>query len=135
MLSLDVKVQHSRSWILLNPLVHENLFQSKQDNLRVEAQGHVLDIVYIQRQPVSPSRVVSPTDLSQTSNPWSGGEPNLFFLGVITVVPHQQRPGTNQTHLPFEYIKQLRQFIKAGPPQQATPVSYTHLTLPTIYSV
>src|SRR5579862_6048018 len=66
----------------------------------------------------------SAIDLPQTRDPRAHAEPSslpiLTVFGEQLVISDLQRTGTNQTHIRAQNIEQLRKFVNAGFPQEAS---------------
>ena len=64
---------------------------------------------------------------------------SVFLLASCATLPAIQEPSADQTKKPVTcpspFILEKTRFIHTIDVQAAGPVSYTHLTLPTIYSV
>lgn len=48
-------------------------------------------------------------------------------LRIIVGMLHHVRPGTHQTHLPFEHIDELRELVQTGLAQDATDTGHPHV--------
>lgn len=77
----------------------------------------MLRIPDIERKPLIPRETISPVNLRPPCDAGPDRMPEGFALAVIGKIFRQERPRTDQTHLPAQHVEQLRQLIETGLPK------------------
>jgi hypothetical protein len=112
---------------LADPFTPEDLPDGIKEDAYIEHEGPVIDIPDIQPEFIVPTQGVPPIHLRPAGHPWQHMVPSSLFGSVAIQVLHQEWTGTNQAHLSFQHIEELREFIEARgaqePPQSGDALS------------
>ena len=77
----------------------------------------MLRIPDVELKPLIPRETIPPVHLSPPGDSWPDRMPKEFAIAVIGKIFRQERPRTDEAHVPAKHVEKLRQLVKAGVPE------------------
>ena|SRR5579862_866249 len=91
----------------------ENSDRRFEQNLHVRFKAHILEILTIEFDPSLEGKVAPTANLPVASNARLDRQPLQSERVVLHHFPPNRRSWADERHLPRQYMKELRQFVKA----------------------
>ena len=99
-------------------IVFKRIFRSKSER-------PLIDVLQVHSHPVIEANVASTIHLPKASHPWLDAKTAFVPLQIDALdIPHRQGSWTNETHVAFEHVDELRQLIDAETSQKFTNTGY-----------
>src|SRR5574340_1037258 len=85
------------------------------ENLKIQRQRPMLDVFQVQLHPFFERQGTPSIDLPKTGQAGPDAEsPAVPICAEFLEITNGERAGSDQTHIPFEHVDELRQFVEAG---------------------
>src|SRR5690606_16204174 len=96
-----------------NPCAREHRADRAEEDFQIQNEAEVIDVPRIESEPLVPAREVSSVDGGPTGDAREHGVTPSLFGAVAIEVLDQQRPRTDQAHVPEQHVEELRELVQA----------------------
>src|ERR1035438_3805218 len=108
----------------MDVLSQEHVGNGLGQNAQVEPKRSAANVFDIQRLTAFPRYVVAAADLGEAGKPWLHGQLPLLDFRVETDLVELIWPRAHQGHVTSKNVEELRQFVQAGPSEEAPDRSH-----------
>ena len=100
------------------------------ENLKIQRQRPMIDVFQVQLHPFFERQGTPPIDLPKTGQAWPDAEsPAVPICAEFLEIANGKRAGSDQTHITFEHVDELRQFVEAELAQHGADDGHARIVL------